>query len=136
MSKKYLYILITLIFFSINLIYLIVKEKYQVFKDDQEIQKIQIENTETKKKIDFKNDRLLYKKTNASYDKIAKNELNRKNPWEEVVVMVSEEDVNNYKKIDVMEQISWKNVPQKNLETANMTNLEKRIYYILTKRKG
>ncbi|MDD2515721.1 MAG: hypothetical protein PHF26_00725 [Candidatus Gracilibacteria bacterium] len=136
MSKKYLYILITLIFFSINLIYLIVKEKYQVFKDDQEIQKIQIENTETKKKIDFKNDRLLYKKTNASYDKIAKNELNRKNPGEEVVVMVSEEDVNNYKKIDVMEQISGKNVPQKNLETANMTNLEKRIYYILTKRKG
>ncbi|MDD3119798.1 MAG: hypothetical protein PHF46_00105 [Candidatus Gracilibacteria bacterium] len=112
------------------------KEKYQVFKDDQEIQKIQIENTETKKKIDFKNDRLLYKKTNASYDKIAKNELNRKNPGEEVVVMVSEEDVNNYKKIDVMEQISGKNVPQKNLETANMTNLEKRIYYILTKRKG
>lgn len=136
MSKKYLYILIALIFFSLNLIYLIVKEKYQVFKDDQEIHKINIENVETEKRINFKENRLLYKKTNASYDKIAKNELNRVNPWEEVVIMVSEDEANNYKKINIEDQIMSAAIPKKVLETANMTNYEKWMYYIFKKRKA
>jgi len=50
--------------------------------------------------------------------------------------MVSEEEANNYKKINVEDQIMGTNAPKKNLETANMTNYEKWKFYIFTKRKG
>lgn len=135
MQKKYLYILVVLIISATNLMYLIVREQYKSFKEDMKTNNINKEITSAEARITEKNERLSYKQTNAAIDKSAKNELNRKNPWEEVIKINSEEEVASYKKIDTTEQILTTK-KTKNLETMNMTNFEKWMYFIFKKDKS
>lgn len=105
MRIKSQYILFTLILVVVYLIYLIVLYKYRDFQVHSYIDSLLGENAKLEQTIEEKKDYLAHINTNAFLDKVAKTSQNRKNPGEEVVFLVSKDDVEAYKKIDVERQM-------------------------------
>lgn len=105
MRVKSQYILFGLILVVVYLIYLIVLYKYRDFQVNSYIDTLLSENQKLEQTIQDKKDYLAHINTNAFLDKVAKTSQNRKNPGEDVVFLVSKDDVDTYKKIDVEKQM-------------------------------
>ncbi|HPV63587.1 MAG TPA: hypothetical protein PLY22_06570, partial [Fervidobacterium sp.] len=89
----------------VYLIYLIVLYKYRDFQVHSYIESLLAENQRLEFTIREKKDYLAHINTNAFLDKIAKTSQNRKNTGEQVVFLVSKDDVETYKKIDIEKQM-------------------------------
>lgn len=129
MKKRYQYILFCLLILIIYEVYLIVLYKYKDFQINSYLSYITSDNGKIEESIEQKKDRLAYVKTNAFLDQVAKTSQNKKNPGEDVVVFVSNEEVEEYKRIDTNKQMIG-GVKQEASQTLGMTNQEKWIYYI------
>ena len=128
MRIKSQYILFALILMVVYLIYLIVLYKYRDFQVNSYIDSLLGENTKLEQTIEEKKDYLAHINTNAFLDKVAKTSQNRKNPGEDVVFLVSKDDVEAYKKIDVEKQMMGNDKTVS--PTQGMSNYEKWIYFI------
>lgn len=128
MRKQYQYILVWLSLLIVYMLYLIFTYKYSDIQKDYQITQTNKEILEKKGSLVEKESYFAYINTNAYKDKIAKNSQNKKNPWEEVVYIVTKDDIDQYKKIEIQDQIYSEKVPIK--PTYWMTNLQKWIYYI------
>lgn len=103
--------------------------KYKDFQINSYLSSITIQNGNIESSLAEKKEHLAYVKTNAFLDAVAKTSQNKKNPGEEVVVLVTDEEVEEYKRIDTNKQmIGW--VKQEASKTLGMSNQEKWIYYI------
>lgn len=105
MKKRYQYILFFLLVLIVYEVYLVVLYKYKDFQINSYLSYIVTENGKIEESIEQKKERLAYVKTNAFLDKIAKTSQNKKNPGEEVVVLVTDEEVEEYKRIDTSKQM-------------------------------
>ena len=81
-----------------------------------------------KQTLDEKKKYFDYINSPAYKDKVAKSSQNKKNPWEDVVFVVTKEEMDQYKNIDVNKQMF--EVQQEKGPTYWMSNEEKWIYYI------
>ncbi|MDD2916911.1 MAG: hypothetical protein PHH70_03665 [Candidatus Gracilibacteria bacterium] len=129
MKKRYQYILFCLLILIIYEMYLIVLYKYKDFQINSYLSYITNDNTKIGESIEQKKERLAYVKTNAFLDQIAKTSQNKKNPGEEAVVFVTNQEVEEYKKIDTNKQMIG-GTKQEVSPTLGMTNGEKWIYYV------
>jgi len=129
MKKRYQYILFCLLLLIVYESYLVVLYKYKDFQINSYLSYITGENEKIEESIEKKKEHLAYVKTNAFLDKIAKTSQNKKNPGEEVIVLVTDEEVEEYKRIDTSKQMIGGG-GQKISKTAGMTNGEKWMYYI------
>lgn len=129
MKKHYQYILFCLIVLIVYEVYLVMLYKYKDFQINSYLSAITIENKNIESSIEKKKEHFTYIKTNAFLDVVAKTSQNKKNPGEEVIVLVTDEEVEEYKKIDTNKQmIGW--VKQEASKTLGMSNQGKWIYYI------
>ena len=128
MRKKYQYILFTLIIIIVYELYLIFSFKYIDIQKDSIIVLTQKEIEQRQKDLAQKKKYFDYVNSQAYKDKVIKTSQNKKNPWEEVVFVVTKEDADLYKKIDVDKQIYQQNEAKS--PTYNMSNRQKWIYYI------
>lgn len=129
MKKRYQYILFVLLVLIVYEIYLVVLYKYKDFQINSYLSYITADNGKIEGSIEKKKEHLAYVKTNAFLDKIAKTSQNRKNPGEEVIVLVTDEEVEEYKRIDTNKQMIG-GIRQEASKTIGMTNGEKWVYYI------
>lgn len=129
MKKRYQYILFCLLILIVYEVYLVVLYKYKDFQINSYLSYITTENEKIEESIEKKKERLAYVKTNAFLDKIAKTSQNKKNPGEEVIVLVTDEEVEEYKRIDTNKQMIG-GVKQEISKTLGMTNGGKWMYYI------
>jgi len=128
MRKQYQYILVCLSLLIVYMLYLIFTYKYSDIQKDYQITQTNKEIWEKKGSLIDKENYFAYINTNAYKDKVAKNSQNKKNPGEEVVYIVTKDEVDQYKKIETQDQIYSEKEPIK--PTYWMTNLQKWIYYI------
>lgn len=128
MRKKYQYILFTLIIIIVYELYLIFSFKYIDIQKDSIIVSNQKEIELRQKDLAGKKKYFDYVNSLAYKDKVIKTSQNKKNPGEEVVFVVTKEDADLYKKIDVEKQIYQQN--ETRWPTYNMPNRQKWIYYI------
>ena len=128
MRHKSQYILFVLILIVVYLMYLIVLYKYRDFQINSYINQLTTENQKLQDSINDKRDYLAYINTNAFLDKTAKTSQNKKNPGEDVVFLVSKEDIEAYKNIDIGKQMI--ETDTRVSPTQNMSNPEKWMYYI------
>lgn len=128
MRKKYQYILFTLIIIIVYELYLIFSFKYIDIQKDSIIVSTQKEIGQRQKDLAGKKKYFDYVNSLAYKDKVIKTSQNKKNPGEEVVFVVTKEDADLYKKIDVEKQIYQQN--ETRWPTYNMSNWQKWIYYI------
>ena len=129
MKKHYQYILFFLIILIVYEVYLVVLYKYKDFQINSYLFSITKENSKIEGSIEQRKDHLAYVKTNAFLDKVAKTSQNKKNPGEEVIVLVSNEEVEEYKRIDTTKQMIG-GVRQEVSRTLGMSNPEKWMYHI------
>lgn len=129
MKKHYQYILFLLLILIVYEVYLVVLYKYKDFQINSYLSYITMENEKIEESIEQKKQHLAYVKTNAFLDKIAKTSQNQRNPGEEVIVLVTNEEVEEYKRIDTNKQMIG-GIKQEVSKTLGMTNGEKWIYYI------
>ena len=128
MRKKYQYILFTLIIVIVYELYLIFSFKYIDIQKDSIIVSTQKEIAQRQNDLAQKKKYFDYVNSLAYKDKVIKTSQNKKNPWEEVVFVVTKEDADLYKKIDVEKQIYQQNEARS--LTYNMSNWQKWVYYI------
>jgi len=128
MRKHYQYILVGLSWLIVYMLYLIFSFKYSDIQKDLTI--LQTEKDIISRNLILKNKEnyFAYINTNAYKDKIAKMSQNKKNPWEEVVFIVTKDEVDQYKKIETQDQIYTEKEPVK--ATFWMSNWQKWIYYV------
>lgn len=129
MKKHYQYILFCLLILIVYEVYLVVLYKYKDFQINSYLSYITLDNTKIEESIEKKKEHLAYVKTNAFLDKVAKTSQNKKNPGEEVVVLVTNEEVEEYKRIDTNKQMIG-GPKQEVSRTLGMTNGERWIYYV------
>lgn len=128
MRKHYQYILVWLSLLIVYLLYLIFSYKYIDIQKDYLINQTNNDILSRKENLIEKEKKYAYINTNAYKDKIAKNSQNKKNPWEDVVYIVTKDEVDQYKKIETQDQIYTEKEPIK--PTYWMSNFQKWIYYI------
>lgn len=129
MQKRYQYILFCLLLLIIYEVYLVVLYKYKDFQINSYLSYVTTDNGKIEESIEKKKERLAYVKTNAFLDRVAKTSQNKKNPGEDVVVLVTNEEVEEYKRIDTNKQMIG-GAKQEVSRTLGMTNQEKWVYYI------
>ncbi len=131
MRKHFQYILVFLSLVIVYELYLIFSFKYVDIQKDMIIENVESDINKLKSSIELKKQKLAYINTLAYKDKIAKSSQNKKNPWEDVVFIVSKEEAEQYKKIDVQTQIySEKEIKS---PTYGMSNWQKWVFYVLKK---
>jgi hypothetical protein len=79
--------------------------KYKDFQINSYLSSLIIENENIGKSIEKDKEHLAYVKTNAFLDAVAKTSQNKKNPGEDVIVLVTDEEVEEYKRIDTNKQM-------------------------------
>jgi len=129
MKKRYQYILFWILVLIVYEVYLVVLYKYKDFQVNSYLSYITMENLQVEDSINKKKEQLAYVQTNAFLDKIAKTSQNKKNPGEEVIVLVTNEEVEEYKRIDTNKQMIG-DIKRESSRTIGMTNGQKWIYYI------
>ncbi len=128
MKKHYQYIIFILILVAIYELYLIFSFKYVDIEKDYIITNYQLEIAKSKKDIQEKKDYFAYINTAAYKDKIAKLSQNKKNPEEEVIFLVSKDEIDVYSKLE--DTVQKFDAYKEELETFGMTNWQKWIYYV------
>lgn len=131
MKKQYQYILVILTLIIVYELYLIFSFKYIDIQKDIIISNIDSNIASLKTTLENKKDYFAHINTIAYKDKVAKSSQNKKNPGEEVIFIVTKDDVEQYKKIDVDEQIYSEKVIKS--PTYWMSNIEKWYYYVFNK---
>lgn len=131
MRKHFQYILFFLSILIVYELYLIISFKYIDIQKDLIITGTE-KNIENKKiLLKTKKEYFAYINTNAYKDKIAKSSQNRKNPWEEVIFVVTKEESEQYKELDVQKQMYGEKDIKK--PTYWMSNRQKWVFYVLNK---
>ncbi len=128
MKKRYQYILIALIVIIIYELYLIFSFKYIDIQKDSIITSSEEEISKKKLSLENKKKYFDYINSLAYKDKIAKSSQNKKNIWEEVVFIVSKEEIDQYKKIDIDKQIYARE--ERRSPTFWMSDWQKWVYHI------
>lgn len=128
MRKQYQYILVWLSMLIVYMLYLIFSYKYIDIQKDLLITQTEQDIVDRKEVLYEKENYFAYINTNAYKDKVAKTSQNKKNPWEEVVYIVTKDEVDQYKKIETQVQIYSEKEAIK--PTYWMSNWQKWIYYI------
>ena len=122
------YILALLILVIVYLVYLVVYYKAQDFQVNTYMQSLEAENLRIYESIEKKKEYYASVQTNAYLDRIMKSSQNRKDPGEEVVFLIDEKEVADYKKLDTANIMLS---AQKQLsKTYGMSNREKWVYYL------
>ncbi len=121
------YILAGLLLMIVYEVYLVVYYKYQDFQVNTYMSSLEQENVRLYDRIESKKSYFASVQTNAYIDRIMKSSQNRKNPGEEVVFLVDEKEVANYKPLDTATIIAERKIPSK---TLGMSNREKWALYI------
>lgn len=129
MHTRFRYILIGLIVLIVYLLYLISYYKFNQFKTDNFITAIENKNTQIQQENEWKDLIEEYIHTKAYQTLIAKATQNKKLPGEEIINVITQEDVDGNKDVGLNSTIEW---IQKRTEdpTNNMSNPEKWIYLI------
>lgn len=122
------YILALLLLIIVYEVYLVVYYKYQDFQVNTYMQTLEQENYRLYERTERKKDYFASVQTNAYIDRIMKASQNRKNPGEDVVFLVDEKQVADYKKLDTESVITDRRPPS---PTVGMSNREKWRYYLL-----
>lgn len=131
MRKHFQYILFFLSILIVYELYLIISFKYIDIQKDLIISGTENDIEDRKILLQTKKDYFAYINTNAYKDKIAKSSQNRKNPWEDVIFVVTKEESEQYKKLDIQKQMySEKDVKK---PTYWMSNWQKWIFYVFNK---
>lgn len=131
MKPRYQYILFVLLLLIVYEVYLIVFYKYQDFQINSYITSVTSENTKIEQSIAEKKEYFAYVQTNAYANYIAKSSQNKKDEGEDVVFLVTPNDVEEYKKLDTDKQIiGGADTRTARSKTYGMNNQEKWVYYI------
>lgn len=134
MNKQYIFIILIIV--MLNMMYLVLSHKYEEYRDYQYMQNLTELNMTYIEKIKSAQDILENRSTRAYKNKILKSEGWRKNPWEKVVYLISEEKYNKYTKswetVDDETPILQSLLDEKSL-LATMTIYEKWVYLIFWK---
>lgn len=128
MRKRYQYILSILIVIIIYELYLIFSFKYVDIQKDGIITMTQNQIEKDKTELEEKKKYFDYINSSAYKDKVAKSSQNKKNKWEEVTFVVTKEEADQYKKIDVNTQMFQ--AQEQKSPTYWMSNYQKWIFYI------
>ncbi|EKE27318.1 MAG: hypothetical protein ACD_3C00225G0021 [uncultured bacterium (gcode 4)] len=128
MRKHFQYILVWLSLIILYILYLIFSFKYIDIQKDLTINGIEHDIWKRKITIESKKDYLSYINTLAYKDKTAKSSQNKKNPWEDVVFIVTKDELEQYKKLDVQAQMNTKRDVK--WPTYWMSNWQKWFYHI------
>lgn len=131
MRKHYQYILVILSLLIVFLLYKIIAFKYLDIQKDIRVKELEESNKQLIINNQEKTTYYSYSNTNAFKDKISKTSQNKKNPWEEVIFIVTKEQEENYKKINIQEQMYAEKEIKK--PTYWMSNRQKWVYYIFNK---
>lgn len=118
----------------VYLIYLIGYYKVQEFRTDAFINSIKLTNDTVKDENDEKKFLASYIRTRAYATQVAKATQNKKLPGEEVINIVTEEEINGNAEVDTHD-IILKTREEANDPTKNMTNPEK-WWYVVTNGVG
>lgn len=129
MKNRMRYILGLLILVIVYEVYLVVYYKYQDFRVNTYMRNLEAENARISERIEKKKEYYASVQTNAYLDRIMKSSQNRKNPGEEVLFLVDEKEVSDYKKLNTDEAIMGEKKMQS--PTYGMSNSEKWRYYLL-----
>lgn len=121
------YILAGLLLMIVYEVYLVVYYKYQDFQVNTYMASLEQENVHLYDRIEAKKSYFASVQTNAYIDRIMKASQNRKDPGEEVVFLVDEKSVSDYKSLDTATIIAERKTPSK---TLGMNNREKWVYHL------
>lgn len=128
MRTRFQYILFLLSILIVYELYLIISFKYIDIQKDLIIVNTQLDINNRKIFLQNKKDYFAYVNTNAYKDKVAKTSQNKKNPWENAIFVVTKEQADQYKKIDIEEQINSEK--ETRWPTYLMSNPQKWIFYV------
>ena len=129
MKPRYQYILALLIVAIVYEVYLIVFYNYKDFQINSYISRLESDNAKISRAIERKKENLALVRTSAFLDRMAKSSQNKKNPGEDAIFLVAENDVKDYKKLDPEKAFIQTAKPIS--KTAGMSNMEKWAYYLL-----
>jgi cell division protein FtsB len=129
MPSRFRFILILLVAVILYELYLIGFYKYQDLRVSAYMRQLEGKNEETKNRIEAKKTYFAYISTEAYMTRMAKWSLGKQLPWEQVVNIVSEEDINSNTDIDINARITALE-KQEASPTRGMTNPEKWLYYL------
>lgn len=130
MYSRFHYILIGLITVVVYLIYLIGYYKVQEYETDSFTNMLKNQSENVEKRNEEKEFLASLIRTPAYETLVAKSTQNKKLPWEEVINIVTEEEINGNADIDTRTVIS-DTLKTKNDPTKDMTNPEKWLYVIM-----
>jgi len=128
--SRFHYILIGLITVVVYLIYLIGYYKVQEYETDSFTNMLKNQSENVEKRNEEKEFLASLIRTPAYETLVAKSTQNKKLPWEEVINIVTEEEINGNADIDTRTVIS-DTLKTKNDPTKDMTNPEKWLYVIM-----
>lgn len=129
MYSRFHYILIALIAVVVYLIYLIGYYKVQEYETDSFTTSLENQSANVEKRNAQKELLAALIRTPAYETLVAKSTQNKKLPWEEVINIVTEEEINGNADIDTRQIISDTTKAQ-NDPTKDMTNPQKWLYVI------
>lgn len=134
MQQNFRYIIFALVLIIFYELYLILYYKYTDYQVNDHIAFLNSENKKLTEIIAEKESYNIYIRTPAYETRIAKASQWKKLPWEEVISIISSDDVNSNALIDVNEQIQTARKSADN-PTKWMSNPEKWIYYLTVNMK-
>lgn len=128
MYNRFHIILGAFIFLIIYLLYQIIVFKIDQFRTDSFTENIITKNNELNNRIDLKESTEKYVSTNAYRTQVAKATQNKNMPWEEIINVISEEDMKRSIEVNTQEVLTEasRNTPVD--PTLKMSNPEKWHY--------
>ena len=130
MHRHQQYILFALIALIVYLVSLILQYTYRDFEINAYRDTITQDNVRTKELVSERESERAYVQTNAYVDRIMKASQDRKDPGEDIVILVDNRDVANNQPLDVMKTISETHQTTNHPYTQGRTNEEKWLYYV------
>lgn len=128
MKKQLIFVI--LIILILYLIYSILDYKYNEYKKNSLIMFIQKTNNEIKLQINEAKSIIEYKKSKTYVNKILKEQQSKKNKWEKVIYITTENKYNKFAKNDFNKEVVIEDTEEKNSFTAWMTIYQKWIYFL------
>lgn len=124
MYNRYHYLIVGFIILILYLLYLIIRFHLSQFQIDNFTQKIITHNKEIETRNSIKEQTERYIRTPAYISQTAKTMQNKKMPWEEVINIIKQEDIDGNTNIDSQEVFAKIKSEQED-PTLKMSNIEK-----------
>lgn len=131
MKKEYLFLI--LIWIILYLMYLIFDYKYKEYKINMHSELLSLWNEKERNIISNNKEIISYITTNAYKDKVSKEELSRKNKWEEVIVITHEDKYNTFTSNNENISKEWDKNQKPTQIYDTMTISEKWFYFLFQK---